>query len=523
MPAPPSYLDITSLPFAGTITQAQFNGGTYGGTVNMAWLRYVATEDLIIGCKVNQGGNFVPIFTLYRSDGSSVVVGNTGNESWWSYLEPDTYYIRVIAQSGGSTNFDFTVTVKEGPLASFPLPEGTVVINDDARAVGNDPHLGESYPATAWLLDGTFLGFIIGVPAGETSGALSDGTSLWHNRWTGTGTARLKLFDANYTLLSSFDLTPNLGAKLPSLTNDGEKFFVLDRNTWKVYEVSSAGVVNTTALATLPVQPAAIGVSRDGTILYWTDDHLSGDIKKWDLVNDADLGTLYSISAFSVPDFDYVGMTGNNEHPGDILVLIDGTIVTNWYDRSASESHLLHIAADGSLLHDYTYAHPVVVDHIHYSVDNPTHVVVWFFLDTSGFTGRLGVLELATGTLNPSFDTALFDEGEAKGATLDDGLWGPSSSCSMMTNGYPDTTEPPEEEEPPGPSPNGGNNTNPSCCDNPCSCDDGGPNDNPSSGGGGPTCEEPPPVGDYPSPFLTCTGGYIPPGVADLPAPEYWG
>lgn len=447
MPAPPSYIDITSLPFTRVVTQAEFNSGTFGGTVNTVWFRYVSSGDNILGLYVNEGGTFTPQSTLFKDDGTTAI--NGGNRvPWWQLLDTNTFYIRVRKLGGGASDFDFTCQFEQGQFVSTPIAAGSLLVNDDSKIGTNEPYAGLPYPATVWKTDGTFLGFAREIVAGELGDALPNGISIWHNRYGGVGNY-LKLYNSNLELIATTDTTPSIGGYTDTscYCNDGTQFFVYNSDGHRIFNVSSSGVVSS-EIDSIPLDDVsnwvtALGVSRDGTILYYSDSAVGNtDNKIKKLLIGGSVSTFYDLSGTST----YLSQTGVNNGNGEIIVLSDDSLVTWYHSYVDNLDRIIHISSSGILINSYTQAAGVLVNHIHYHPDNPDKVSVWFFLDGSDFTGRFGELDLATGTLSPSFDIALFSEGSSK-VTADSVIFGPSASCSMVTLGYGEGNgEPPAEK-----------------------------------------------------------------------------
>ena len=459
MPAPPSYLDITALPFSDTITQAEFNGGTYGGTANTAWCRYVATDPTIVGVWCDQGGTFTPRIRVYRSDGTTLMketLNTTGGfpASWYYLLDlsspANEYYFEITRALGGASDFDFTVAFETAPLDVTPLPAGSIAINDDTTPPAAYP--SNNFPAVVYQLDGTFVGFYTQVPAGEIADALPNSISLWQDRFNrlGGGAWSLALFDADLVYQSSVNTSPSLGIGNACLCNDGTYFYVCNRVTNnQVYRITDAGVV-TGPICTLPgavSTVSAIGISRDNTILYWAEGYDDPAIHRWDVINGVALSDLYTVPGLAGNG--YVALTGLNEHPGEILVLTDDSVVTYVYNASTGFYSLLHISDAGTLLnqHDFSDA-TYALDHIHYSPDDdPDYVNIWLFNGTPGPSradaARFGRMALATGTISPTFDTPLFSSGVNQDLNTFSDMFGPSSSCSMVRVGG---GEPPPDE-----------------------------------------------------------------------------
>ncbi len=447
MPPPASYIDITSYPFSQTITQAQFNGGTYGGVANSAWLRVtISGGDAIRGFYTNAGGTFVPKMELYASDGTTLHSSHSFASGWWQILPNGTYYIRVVHRTGGPSNFDFTVSANTAAIATLPLPAGSLLINDDSVIPAGGPYAGSPFPATAYLTDGTFLGFVPNIPAGETGDTLPSGISLIHSGVSG-GNA-LTLYSSSLSSLGSVSVSGvSIGTSYPSIANDGTQFYVMARPSLNVYTVSDAGAVSG-PIATLTggasgLKVNAIGISRDGSIAYYTR-HNQSKIYRHNLTTNTAMSDLFDLASLGYTFPDDIGKTPNG-HPGEILVLSDGSIVTSYsdtFDTAGNVEGLLHLDASGTVLHQYEFDGDTGarIDHIHYTSDySATAINAWFYIGSAADgTGRFGRFELSSGTFSTSFDSMMFSDGQA--ATTSPVMFGPSSSCFMLTLGYAPST-----------------------------------------------------------------------------------
>ncbi len=363
MPPPASYLDITALPYSRVVTQAEFNGGTFGGVANQVWFRYVATVPIGFGSYTNSGGTFTPRVRLYQNDGSTLIKEFNTSKGWWFYIpSADTFYIRITRSAGGASNFDFTVTAEGASIITTPQVNN-IVINDDTRADATYPT--RHIPATVWESDGTFLGLLPDIPAGEIGDALPSGISLWQDRFGSLGpTWSLSLHDPAGVYITSVNTTPSLGVGNCCICNDGTDFYVCNRVTNnQVFKVTSLGVV-TGPLATLSgsANVTAFGISRDATTGYWAEGYDSPSIHRHDLVTDTPLSDLYTVPGLAGNG--YVGLTALNEHPGEILVLADDSIVTTYWNFTTQDNPVLHVSAAGALINEYDFM-PSRIDHIH--------------------------------------------------------------------------------------------------------------------------------------------------------------
>lgn len=439
MPPPVSYITITNPPlktlnlgFERVVTVAEFN------VANEIWFRYDsgATPEAF-GWFIGLSTGFSAATNLYQSDGTTLVNGNTGaNSLWWPIAAASTYYIRIRNNLGGGIGVAFNCLFEGTDIGLTTVPDGSWLVNDDSTYTGTT-----GMPSAVYSPSGAFIGFISTIPAGEIGDTLPDKTSLWHDRFGMYG-GELVLFNSSFAFVSAITPVPSLGAPFPCISNDGTKFFVLNRNTNDVFTVSATGVVSGIIQTLTFVRfIKSLGVSRDGLILYYAEGDDRGEITKA-VVGGAE-SVFYTIPGFQV-NIDYIALTAVNNHPGEIIVLQDGTIATWWHDFSAGEGHILHLSAAGALLHDIVFNDGSfgLIDHIHYSPNGAGSVYAWFFTNGSANVGKFGLVTWATGTFSELFTTNLYSLGETLAPTQGQ-ILGPSASCSMVTLGYPGSSSPP--------------------------------------------------------------------------------
>lgn len=438
MPPPVSYLDIASLPFSQLITQAEFNGGTYGGVANQLWLRYVASGKIGLGVDSNLGGTWSPRFVVYESDGSTILTNPTAN-SFWVPLQIGTYYIKVTDDGGGVSDFDFTLNITE-ITANPPVPAGSLIINDDS-GYQNPASPTISFPATVYdPATGDFLGYIDTIPAGESGDILPSGISLWHDRYNFSG-FELVLLDANFAVITEVTPTTPIGtglgnSALPIIVSNQTKFYILNKANGKIHTIEEDGTF-TQDIATLsPGSYTTMGVSRDGTIAYYPRGNL---IKRWDLVNDIALSDLISLTLLGS-----IGVTDQNGNNGNLLVLANDSIIVNYLNNLDSTTHIIHIAANGTIINDWTFDQVnYAINHLSYveSENNVDEIYVWLFtVANDGDTGTLNRFNLITGVLTLIETTDLFILGGnllgiGVGGIETTQVFGPSNSCTMVTYG----------------------------------------------------------------------------------------
>lgn len=444
MPPPSSYVQIPDLLPLVAI------GWTYSVSVfefnvaNEIWFRYDTDSDPVaFGWFPGTSTGFSPATNLYESDGTTLVTGNTGmNSLWYPLANNSTYYIRIRNNPSGSIAFGFNVKFEGYIINPGTQLDGSFLINDDSDLPGGN----NGFPIIVNNPDGTIQGFVNSVPAGEIGDTLPDGTSLWHDRFEMYG-GQLALINSLMQFVDDLTPSPALSG-FPNICNDGTFFYVIDRATGNIYKVTVSPVSISASIYTLPrvSQQECVGISRDALFIFWAEGYEDGNIYK------AAIGlgpreTIYSIPGFQ-PGIDYIGLTATNNHPGELLVLIDGTLVTYWYDGSEGVSHILHLEADGTLLQDIEIS-PALgeVNHIHYSPDGASAIRVWLFgPGGNDSTGKYGNLVFATEIFSTIVDTPNFSSGENR-VGANGTIFGPSASCTMVTFKYPGSETPPIDAE----------------------------------------------------------------------------
>jgi hypothetical protein len=421
---PASAIVISALPYSQVVTAADFNAGTFSdGAVNEVWFKYVAGATNVFGHKSTDPFSSAfqsPLITLLATDGTTVLRNDTGADKGFNYgvTSGTTYYIRIRRNSGGgAADQDFTYTADKLDYLTS-VAAGTVVINDDA-----DP-----YPAIAFSIDGTFLGYISNIPAGEMGDALPNGISIWHNRFNVTN--KFKLVARDLTTIAEFNIAGITGTgNFPRFGHSDTDFYVSDdlANS-KIYKVTPTGTVTQVATLTGTYDSAyVIAVNADGTILYYINNASDNIIHQWDLVNDVALADLYTFT----PGFYYFAKTPNG-HPGDILRLSNGNLVTWQNNRSTGFDTLYIIDSTGTLVDSFSINTAYQVDHLAYNSGNPNSIILWLFTVADGYqTGVIGNYNLTTGTYTTSFTTALYSTFASESANGQ--IFGPSNSCTIVS------------------------------------------------------------------------------------------
>lgn len=446
MPPPVSYLDITPLPYSRVITQAEFNGGTFGALVNQVWFRFVTASSVALGLHANTGGTVHLQLQIFASNGTTLIQGSS-TRAWWHPLDAGTYYVKCSNVSGGASDFDFTVDFSTVPR-NEPIPTTPhLVINDDTNiSFGTTSRPAAVIDTTT----GEVIGFVDAIPNGESGSVLPTGISLWSDRFSVSGSQLVLLDEALGTIAA---LTPTQpfadgpNTSLPIITSDGTKFYVVDPDTGKVHTVAADGTFTQNVADLGEAVDYGAGVSRDGTILYYAPG--TDVIKRWNLSLDVALSDLATIAGA-----DWIAFTDQNNNHGEMLVMADGTIATNYKDLGTT--HIVHIASSGSIINDWSFSSSThAINHLAY-VDfegDSTGIYVWLF-DVSSFGdfGTLNRFDLTTGTFTSIVTTDLFSAGinlKMQGGAETDQAFGPSNSCAMLSMSGAAVVEPP----PPPPTP----------------------------------------------------------------------
>lgn len=422
MPSPP-YLSVTTFPYSRVVTQAEFNGGSFGGTANEVWFEVILSTKEALGGFTNAGGTFTPRMRLYESDQTTLLKNVGGSTAWYSIRTADTYYVRVTRSGGGASDFDFTVQFDVAPVdGNVSFVPGDILINDDS---GGNP------VASIYAIDGTFKGFIDQFPTGEDGYFLPTGESLWHDvaDIKGGGFGSFALYGATLMYVGSTVLTLTEKSLVTAAASAGD-FYVVEQSSGDVYRVELD--LTTTLLGTLPLSGtlSAIGASLDGSILYWTEQSGNADIERWDLNGAVPLSALHTIAGYDTVN-DTLAYTPNG-NPGDIAIMADGSVVTSWFDDSLAQYKVIHISSAGALLNTCTQATDQV-NHLIPQASSSTDIILWNYLTGTLAQANFGILNLSTCGYD-AFTTDLMSlaENMVSGSDL---MFAPSTSCTFSLLG----------------------------------------------------------------------------------------
>lgn len=423
MPPPGSFIDITPTPFSRTVTQAEFNGGTFGGVANEVWFRFVTAVQIALGLYTNNGGTFSPTTSLFESDGTTLVRTVNNSVAWYQILSSGTYYLRIRRNGGGASNFDFTTQSDIFPVNVKVYNAGDFIINDDT----------EGYPAA--LINGStgeVRSFITGIPASEVGAILPDGTQLWHDRFGTAGPIdTFAVFDSTLTYVASTAAFGHL--QFPRATAGATHFYVVDGVSFEVFRVDATGA--RTLLGTLSTRPQAIAVDAAETTLFWVVRTGNAHIHAWDLATGSDLADFGVITGYDTVN-DILARSPNFVgFPGDMCVLADGSVVTWYTDTSAGLDKVVVFDSGGTQVQTWAQSANLVVDHLASVSGSSTSIFIWLLDWTDGFQhGTLGVLNVTTGVISPSYTKELFSAGinQVSGSSE---MFGPSESCTVLMFG----------------------------------------------------------------------------------------
>lgn len=503
MPAPSNYLTVDAFPYSRVITQAEFNGGTFGNSSNEVWFRLdITSAREVLGFYITIGGTFTPRWLLYGENGDTdpalFDVSSASNPSWYyafSNTEANPYYLRVIKRPVGGTpsDFDFTFNADNRPLAIEPVTAGSIIVNDDT---GTDLPSAVIDPETGEVLS------YIDIPASEHGALLVSGESAWYDRFGRLGAAgTFAIFDKNYEYVVS---TSQVFSDPPSVTASEDEIFALESGSGEVYRINIDGSTDLVATLAHP-NTTSIGVDVDGAILYYVDASgytvglASSDnvIHAWDLDTDTALPDLYTEPDL---DTDDGGLAVTfNIWPGEILVLPDGSVVTWAHNADALHDILLHIDSDGTLLNSYTYDWAErQINHIAYVNNGSEEIAVWFY-DFTGQIATITTLTLEDGSESDPLEIEMFSNGQNLTGNTDT-PFGMSSSCTFIIAGARSGTIPTD---------------NSVQCPCPCPCPE-----EPKKVTPGITGLILPPIEETWD--RNCEGGGVVPTAADATDPESW-
>jgi hypothetical protein len=411
MPPPVSYIDITSVPFTRVVTQAEFN------VASEIWFRYIAAAPITLGVQTNSGGTFTPRTLIADNAGTTIralVTGVFGQ--WYPFTSANTYYIKIVRNGGGTSDFDFTFTANTLNLDVISLADGDILVNDDQ----NKPAL---------LLDsaGTPKSYLTGIPGGEFGAVLPNSISVWHDKYSIHGAGKIAVFDSSLTYITSVDCGLT-GSNVPIFGIDifNDRIYVVDQ-TDELWYIDNTGAATDTGYFWPGDSPAAIAVSPDGSKIYWVTRTNSDKVHVLNVPAYTNGADLYTIPGFTT-GVDTICKTPN-AHDGDMFCLPDGKVVFSWYESGTLTYHLVAVDSAGSLVHSEPFVDPDQIDHLAYIDADSAHILIWLYTTSVLDTGRFGRINLTTGVIDQDFTSDLFEDGVNMIGT---DKFGPSTSCTFV-------------------------------------------------------------------------------------------
>jgi hypothetical protein len=413
MPPPPSFITISSIPFSRVVTQAEFNGGTFGGVANEVWFKFPsnAIPKTALGSFCNKGGTFTPQTRLYDSDGTTILRAFVnGDKGWYQVIDSTTdKYIQIVKTTGGASDFNFTVQFDTRVVNNtVSLQNGDILENDD-----------QGGPAFLMGADGTFRTFLDPFSSGEYSDILPDNISLWDGNAHGIDRQEL------YNLLTFFD-SVNIVNESLIIASDTEFFLCRRTSPHEIYRVTEGGV--STLLGTLPagaVKITGFGVSRDGSIIYWGRQSGDANIHRWDTASGTPLTDLYTIPGYDVVNDRFSTTSFNNG--GRLITLPDNSVLFWWFDFSSLSYNIVHLDAAGTLINSFNQGTALSVNHLAKIKNSTTDIVVWYIINADG-NARYAHYNFITGIIIDSFDKELFINGVNINVSSPT-MFGPATSC----------------------------------------------------------------------------------------------
>lgn len=472
--------EIPSLPYSITVDP--------DNAAQDLWWKYTAQDgEIAIGlfAWADDAGAYRPTLQVWRGDNPVSIDTDTPLAGNKAQRKPcvlpvtpgDTYYIKI--EDANATNpLGASLYFSALPAPATPAEEGDYFIPDDTG--GADDNTGWFPASITDPATGVVRRYAI-FPAGEAADNVPTGEMLAAN-WNSTDGNHLALYDYQFELIATV-----LGIEGGLIRGDGQStFFVYDPGPDTVSTVSKAGVVGGTTW----IIGGAITIcpNRAHTWLYYASSTLAGgSLKRWDLVNDVDLGAMTGtvIAGYGISK--------------DVLVLADDTILVPYGKGTATVDYLVRrYAADGSgtVLNTYNFG-TVPIDRMNVAPDRASFVV---YHHVSSGLSRFTHIRASDGVVLNTFDAYQCNAGFMQApATLGAPRFGHSQSCPFLVLQRDEQTVIAVDESVP-------------CC--PCDCPppSPGPTGSPSS-----------------SPIPTHTGPILPP-VNVLPEsggptpidPSYW-
>jgi hypothetical protein len=346
--------------------------------------------------------------------------------------EATVYYFRIKNMGVGiPTAAILNLSVLPSP--NEDVVAGALFVNDDA----------DGYPAAILdPVDGHVRRYITPFPYGEMGDILPNGKLLYK----ANDRTKLGLYDTDLTLLASPSPFPahveegdtyidGTNPWYPQIrSNNLDTFFVANLNAYDnscvLKTVSDAGVIGATSW-TLPNVPNGIGVSPNGTILYYG---YGTGIYRYDLVNSTALAPLRAHGIDT--GFWFAAQK-------DLIVQADGTLlVTYEIGTPTYGGEIRHYAANGTLLNTYDMSgggtgYVWVLNRLARAVEDNAFWVWRFGMLNTGFhsgQSRYTKIQVSDGTILADFTVDEINEGwgQESSANSNPTRFGPSNSCPLV-------------------------------------------------------------------------------------------
>jgi hypothetical protein len=339
--------------------------------------------------------------------GSLTQVVPTGVNRRQALIVPVTagtrYYIEVAdfwTDDGGSYEAGNEMTFSVVAKPNLAAPIGSLIVPNDVAPFAL---------AVLSAADGDTLR-LVAFPPCERGAVLPSGIMCVNDS---DNLDTVHVYDDQLALIGSVTITPGADAFKPVITEDGTYFYLIDRygvgtTALSVTRITNPGTVPELDATTWSV-PVVVstsqavksaGVSRDGSILYWTFVNTQG-VHRYDLVNSVGLTDLVAIPA------------GPPSYALDLIVLSDDTILVGYIGAGAD--FIRRYATDGSTLNTYTLSLQDTLNHIQPDATDPDAFWVWSFPGDLSATfsspSRFQQIRASDGVVLTTFVVEQFNDG----------------------------------------------------------------------------------------------------------------
>lgn len=264
-----------------------------------------------------------------------------------------TYWVLVTTNSPTVSPANLEITARLAPQST--APRGSILVPDDT-----DGFAAAILSATT----GEPIRFKYPFPAGESAYILENGYILTEDRSNGN----VVLFAPDLTLVSTIPFV--ISSSGGGISGRGDKFYVA-RDIGATDEVKTVNIDGTFGPTTWVTSGTndAIAVSLDHSVLFIGPT--SGNIKRWDLINDV-----------ALPDLPGTAPPSGWNRSRQMLVLADGTLLVSHFLVGGSSYTIKRFnSSTGALLNSYPFTGLVVGlirdNQIALSLDDPNSFMVW--------------------------------------------------------------------------------------------------------------------------------------------------